>query len=170
MFDSIRFSGISCKRVSAEIPKSIMGFALLITASIISSVHMKIAECQSIGERLYQNEILYTNQWLHASVSDAWLIVQSDGNLVGYCYHIISSASAFFATGTHGQGSAGHFLALQSDGNLVLYGGDGVVLWSTNTFSSAGDLYLEMQNDRNIVLYANNGSTVLWTSDTNVPS
>ena len=51
-------------------------------------------------------------------------------------------------------------LALQSDGNLVLYW-EGQPLWNTGTRNDAPD-HLVMQNDGNLVLYQ--GLDVLWSS------
>ncbi len=55
-------------------------------------------------------------------------------------------------------------LAMQTDGNLVLYG-LGRALWSTNTYGSDGYAAI-MQTDGNFVLYGKH-SDPLWASDTN---
>ncbi|MGD9904734.1 MAG: hypothetical protein AB7U83_14820 [Vicinamibacterales bacterium] len=55
-------------------------------------------------------------------------------------------------------------LRYQSDGNLVLYGGGGQVLWDTATWGhSAGRA--EMQHDGNFVVY-DAADTPVWASDT----
>ena len=55
-------------------------------------------------------------------------------------------------------------LRYQSDGNLVLYGAGGSVLWDTGTWGiSAGRA--EMQTDGNFVVYDAHGTPV-WASDT----
>ncbi len=52
--------------------------------------------------------------------------------------------------------------AYQTDGNLVLYGPNGV-MWASNTGGRA-TTYLVMQTDGNLVLY--NGGTPVWASNT----
>jgi len=54
-------------------------------------------------------------------------------------------------------------LALQSDGNLVLYW-EGQPLWNTGTRGDAPD-HLVMQNDGNLVLY-NSAGTAIWSTGT----
>lgn len=55
-------------------------------------------------------------------------------------------------------------LVLQSDGNLVLYNGNGNVLWSTGTGGNSGDS-LVVQNDGNVVLYSWSGKA-MWSTGT----
>jgi len=55
-------------------------------------------------------------------------------------------------------------LRYQSDGNLVLYGANGDVLWDTATWGS-GAGRAEMQTDGNFVVYDAQGTPV-WASDT----
>jgi hypothetical protein len=58
-------------------------------------------------------------------------------------------------------------LAMQGDGNLVLYGPDGTPLWDTGTFGQdcgTNQCYVTFQSDGNLVVY--NGSTPLWSSGT----
>ncbi len=55
-------------------------------------------------------------------------------------------------------------LRYQSDGNLVLYGANGGVLWDTATWGS-GAGRAEMQTDGNFVIYDASGTPV-WASDT----
>jgi hypothetical protein len=40
----------------------------------------------------------------------------------------------------------------QTDGNFVVYRGDGVALWHTVTYGTAANLFV-VQNDSNIVIY-----------------
>ncbi|MBN2494587.1 MAG: N-acetylmuramoyl-L-alanine amidase, partial [Deltaproteobacteria bacterium] len=118
----------------------------------------------------------------------AWLAVQTDGNLV--IYPGPSMSNAVWSSGTvqppvppgptacgriaAGQGlSADHRsvlscdgrfeLALQGDGNLVLYRG-GAALWATGTWGQNG-YRLEMQGDGNLVLYTRSG-TPIWNAGT----
>ena len=54
------------------------------------------------------------------------------------------------------------YLAMQGDGNLVIYGPPGA-LWSSNTAGTGANVAV-MQGDGNFVVYA--GSTPLWASNT----
>ena len=112
----------------------------------------------------------------------ATLAVQNDGNIV--VYH---AGTALWSSGTGGvlpaptacgaiaaghglaagesvQSCDGRFeLALQSDGNLVLYA-SGMALWNTGTDCEYGRS-LAMQTDGNLVLYSNTGAPI-WDSHT----
>jgi len=112
-------------------------------------------------DTLFQSERLYAGDSLRSSNMDYELVMQSDGNFVGYDRR---RSSVFWATNTQGRG--GQFVALQEDGNCVLRAGSGAALWSTDTHQTGG-FRLVMQNDRNIVLYAQSGSAV-WSSGTRV--
>lgn len=57
----------------------------------------------------------------------------------------------------------GLYLAMQADGNLVLYRPDNTVLFATNTGGNPG-AYLVLQTDGNVVVLL--GSTPLWASGT----
>jgi hypothetical protein len=53
---------------------------------------------------------------------------------------------------------------MQDDGNLVIYAPDGQPIWDTGTHGH-GPSRLEMQDDRNAVVYSAQGAT--WASNTN---
>jgi pimeloyl-ACP methyl ester carboxylesterase len=55
-------------------------------------------------------------------------------------------------------------LRYQGDGNLVLYGAGGAVLWASDT-DGIGANYVEMQGDGNFVMYGPSGAPV-WATDT----
>jgi hypothetical protein len=57
-----------------------------------------------------------------------------------------------------------HTLVMQFDGNVVLYNGSNVPIWSTNTGGYAYPTVLIMQSDGNMVLYGSTGP--LWASNT----
>ena len=59
------------------------------------------------------------------------------------------------------------YLAMQTDGNLVLYpqGQAASALWAAGTEANPG-AYVEMQNDCNLVVYSSSGAA-LWESGTN---
>jgi hypothetical protein len=53
----------------------------------------------------------------------------------------------------------GNYLAMQADGNLVVYNGSKVAQWNAGTGGNPG-AYLEVQDDHNVVIYQ--GGTALW--------
>jgi surface antigen len=55
-------------------------------------------------------------------------------------------------------------LAMQNDGNLVIYG-NGCVLWSSGTAGTGSNDDLSMQGDGNLVIYTSAGKAV-WSSGT----
>ena len=58
-----------------------------------------------------------------------------------------------------------HTLAMQADGNLVLYHNGKGAVWASNTYKSDGEVAI-MQTDGNFVLYGHH-SNPLWASGTN---
>lgn len=120
-----------------------------------------------------------------ANQPGAWLVMQTDGNLVLYS----SSNVALWASGT--DGNPGARLALQPDGNLVIYNTENTALWASytihnpdhfsyinNEWRTPGFLYpfqsldtangtrsLLLQPDGNLVLYDANRKP-LWASNT----
>lgn len=55
-------------------------------------------------------------------------------------------------------------LAMQSDGNLVLYSPGHIAIWASNTAGHPGSV-LQMQNDGNLVVYAP-GHMAIWGTGT----
>ncbi|HVY46673.1 MAG TPA: phage tail tip lysozyme, partial [Minicystis sp.] len=64
-------------------------------------------------------------------------------------------------------GRGGYVAVMQGDGNFVVYGKHSDALWDSHTNGSAG-ARLVMQDDGNLVVYASNGAA-LWASGTNLP-
>ena len=56
-------------------------------------------------------------------------------------------------------------MSFQTDGNFVVYNGDGAPVWSSGTFAASGDYYLLAQDDGNLVIYQN-GSEGVWATNT----
>jgi hypothetical protein len=63
--------------------------------------------------------------------SPDFVVFQEDGNLVVYHFNVFGSEVPAWASGTNGKGAT--TLALQHDGNLVIYTAQGKVLWASNT-------------------------------------
>ena len=62
-------------------------------------------------------------------------------------------------------GTRGHILAMQDDGNLVIYDEAGNGIWSTGTSGNAGG-FLAAQDDGNLVIYSPDQRKALWHTGT----
>jgi len=83
--------------------------------------------------------------------------MQTDGNLVVY-----GNGCVIWASNTAGTGSA-NFLAMQGDGNLVIYTSGGKPVWASNSAGTGSANFLAMQGDGNLVVYTSGGKPV-WAS------
>jgi hypothetical protein len=67
------------------------------------------------------------------------------------------------------QASAGDYVTLQTDGNLVVYTSANMAVWASSTEEQCGgsgyNCVLDVQNDGNVVIYRTNGSAV-WATGT----
>jgi hypothetical protein len=90
------------------------------------------------------------------------LLMQSDGNLVGYD-RAYTPMQPFWSSATNN--SAGFLTKIGSDADVKLSTSGNTLLWRTNTSSTNEPFRLIMQNDRNIVLY-DASYTALWHSVT----
>lgn len=100
---------------------------------------------------------LYPGQSIDTADRRYRLLLQGDGNLVLY-----SPNRATWATGTDGKQAS--FLAMQLDGNLVLYDKSGRPLWYSRT-NGFNHLRLVAQQDGNVVLY-NRLNQPFWHTQT----
>ena len=102
---------------------------------------------------LIAGERLNPDQFVRSPNGAYTLTYQMDGNLVLY-----GPDGALWSSSTHG--SSPGFVAMQGDGNLVVYRGDGVPIWATDTPDIPG-AELRVQDDGYIVLY-DAGGNVVW--------
>lgn len=98
------------------------------------------------------------------------LVYQGDGNLVEYCKAGPTSSpihqTVLWASGTSGSGGGSSSrLAMQSDGNLVVYNASDHASWASGTNNHPTD-YAVLQTDDNFVIYNGNGAA-LWSARTN---
>jgi len=108
------------------------------------------------------NQVLTANQYLTSPNGLVMLNMQDDGNLVLY-FRYGSQWVAQWAT--HTEGNAGAYAEMQaSDGNFVVYGPQGNVLWASDT-AGVANCVLIVQNDGNLVIYGPQGQ-VRWATYT----
>ncbi len=105
------------------------------------------------GNVLYAGSEIGSNRYLASPDGRFALFFQADRNLVLY------GRSALWWTGTGGSNATR--LAMQTDGNLVLYNG-ATPIWQSGTLNS-GASRLEVQSDGNLVLYTTANVPVWWT-------
>ncbi len=117
---------------------------------------------------LTSNSNLAQTQYLPSLNGLYNLVIQADGNLVSYRTRDFVPANAVWASGTNGKGLAPFRLAMQSDGNLVIYDSTNKATWATNTNGvGTAPFCLIMQDDRNLVVYDSTG-TPTWSTHTNI--
>jgi hypothetical protein len=77
----------------------------------------------------------------------------------------ITSTATLNANGQISSQDGGTTLAMQGDGNLVLYSAAGSPLWSSGT-AGMGSSHLVMQDDGNLVVYRDSDNGVTWNAGT----
>ncbi|SFF10135.1 intein C-terminal splicing region/intein N-terminal splicing region/RHS repeat-associated core domain-containing protein [Actinacidiphila alni] len=91
------------------------------------------------------------------------LTMQSDGNLV---VAAIATGATLWSSGT--SGNAGAAATVHTDGNLVITGTTGTVLWTSNAaVAGSTGAYLVVGDDAGVKLFNSSGATTLWTANTN---
>jgi bacillolysin len=108
------------------------------------------------ADALATYEFMVPQQDLVSGDSRMRLAFQSDGNLA-----VWFGSTLLWHAGTYG-GQAS-VLTMQSDGNLVLYGGAYVPVWTSGTGGHPG-ARLVMQSDGNLVIF--DGATPIWSTGT----
>lgn len=126
-------------------------------------------QVQVSGGNIPVGTTLTQGQWVISTANTYLLIMQTDGNLV--LYQVIGTPPesggtftgfALWSTGTDANG--GETFSVQTDGNLVVYNGDGSSVWSSGTTGLAA-ANLAVQNDGNLVLYSAQRAA-LWATGT----
>jgi lysophospholipase L1-like esterase len=114
---------------------------------------------------LFSGNSLVSNDWIASPNKAYTLVMQGDSNLVEYN----SAGTAVWASNT-GSKPDGGWLAMQTDGNLVIYKQGSTCYCGTDAYWASGTnghsgAYLTIQNDGSVVIYDANG-VALWTAST----
>jgi hypothetical protein len=89
------------------------------------------------------------------------LTYQGDGNLV---LQNVQTLEPLWWSNT--SGTSPGVVAMQGDGNLVVYDASERWVWASNTAGAPG-AFLVVQGDGNLVIYSDYENSALWASDTN---
>ena len=123
-----------------------------------------------VGHDLFSEGYLNPETMIASQNGAYYAKLQEDGNFCIYVGTHHMPKNAIWNTRTYGKGSAPYSLAMQSDGNLVLYDSNQEALWNTHTNDKGtGPYRVVMQNNGDLVLFDSEG-TQLWHSDTVVGS
>lgn len=121
------------------------GFIYFSNVSLPSARLITASKVVHKGTHLQAGQTLRRNQYLASSDRRYTLVLQSDSNLVLYG----TGGRMLWHARTHGSGA--DRVAMQGDGNLVMYRGSQAV-WHTRTWQR-GRARAVVQNDGNLVLY-----------------
>lgn len=137
--------------------------ALLVIATTLSAGACALTdeEAEELEEIDYQCGVLASgqslapNQSLSSCSGNAVFWHQGDGNLVVY-----DEVGWRWHSNTVGRSTS--ILAMQTDGNVVLYNTRGKAIWATWTQGNPG-AWLAMQDDCNLVVYSADGEALAAT-------
>jgi uncharacterized protein YkwD len=141
-------------------PRRAVCAMLALTAMLTALIAGEVDTASASGgsDRLISGSMLGAGGWISGAQYTTYM--QGDGNLVEY-----GNGRALWASNT--SGNPGAFLAMQNDGNLVVYSRTSAPLWSSHTYGH-GPSTLIMQGDGNLVVYSTSGAT--WADYANPPS
>jgi hypothetical protein len=134
---------------------------IAVVLSLSLAVPMVLAQsagAASGSDRLNSGETLSNNGYIKSPSGKFMLVMQPDGNLVQYVDGLVNWA-------TNTSGHPGNWLAMQTDGNLVMYNTSGTAVWWTGT-GGQGPSTLYQQDDGNFVVYRNSNGGFTWGSNT----
>eukprot|EP00958_Prasinococcus_capsulatus_P003754 scaffold344_cov215-Prasinococcus_capsulatus_cf.AAC.2 len=121
---------------------------------------------QSIGDSLSSPTTIEEGKCLRSPNGKYELVMQGDGNLVGY--DLSNNHSVFWQSVTHGMGVPPYTLSMQADGDLVIhshtYGTDERKIWRTSTQRAPGRYRLHLNNNKQIFVEDTSTGNRLWTA------
>lgn len=140
--------------------RALLACAIVVAALGLGAVS-PMAGAGAGGSVLSANETLRNEQAIYSGNGYSF-VMQGDGNAVIY-KAMGGGRQPIWATNTPGR--PGSHLAMQSDGNLVLYGPNGP-FWASGV--KGPNSYLVMQTDGNLVMYQSipGGRRAVWASNT----
>jgi|SRR5579862_73926 len=149
--------------VSRTVKATVVGVACM---GALVSARAGVNAAQAPGV-MTPGQVMFVDDTLSSADGRFQLAYQEDGNLVLSDMADPNNPQALWSSGT-GDNNPG-LVTLQTDGNFVIYNGDGQAEWATYTEGSTGDT-LVVQSDGNLVLYTNHHTSVLWNTGTDIVS
>lgn len=122
----------------------------------VSSPYGGSAGC--IGPSLASGQNLASGACLGSPSGRFIAVMQTAGNFVVYDRSYSPWLAVWYNSTT---GTSGSYLAMQGDGNLVIYTSANVATWASNTTTGTANYVLKMQDDGNLVIYKD-----LWETST----
>lgn len=114
------------------------------------------------------NTLLSKGQQLTSPDGKYFAIMQNDGNFVVYYKTPVKNIVIWAA---YTQGNPGAYLALQQDGNLVIYNSSSRWIWQSKTSNRPfSDYILSLGNDGILRLRRKKDGRQLWSSPNNYPN
>jgi surface antigen len=130
---------------SGETGMTISGFVAPVGADVVPVIG---------GTSLFNGQTMTAGERITSPNGQYSLNMQSDGNLVEYV-----AGRALWATGT--EGNVGDHVAMQTDGNLVVYSLKNTALWSSGTGGHSGAFDLTLLDTAGLVINGRGGP--LWS-------
>jgi YD repeat-containing protein len=149
-------SGVGSATISFEVAENSSSTRFVTFSAGGQSVTLRQGNARPVTNVMYPGEELYAGQLLRSANEEYTLVYQGDGNLV-----ITGPSGVIWHSHTHG--TVPGFLAMQGDGNLVLYHAYGGVAFHTSTNGNDG-AFVVLQDDGNLVVYQAGGGQYLWAS------
>jgi hypothetical protein len=131
--------------MSGETGMTISGFVAPVGADVVPVIG---------GTSLFNGQSLTAGERMTSPNGQYSLNMQSDGNLVEYV-----AGRALWATGT--EGNVGDHVAMQTDGNLVVYSLTNTALWSSRSGGHSGAFDLTLLDNAGLVVSGRGGA--LWS-------
>jgi hypothetical protein len=139
--------------------------------SIVYVYHFLIlAPPSTICSSSTSTSILYSNQFIYSpthQIYAAGMLSNQFGIYNAYGYGSVTSTAIW--TIAQSSTPSGALFAAQNDRNLVVYGSNGAVLWTANTYISglAAAFCLQMLDNGNLI-WTNSTNSIIWQSNSAV--
>lgn len=146
---------------------TVFGMQMAEPASKINCIGSNPKNYNLIGNILKKNKSLSTCDGLISSTGNSISVLQADGNWVLYN---TNNDTPIWQTGTKNT-KVPSKMYYQDDSNLVLFGPDNEVMWTSETIGKPSDSLI-LQDDSNLVLYSANNTVnpglmnAIWATNT----
>ncbi len=138
----------------------LFGTSLFVTLMNVASAHSAVYADRMFA---FANQTLHVGDQLYSADAKYRMEMQWDCNLVIYVAKTVGQERPIWDTKTQNMGSNCR-ASMQTDGNLVVYDGNGNAVFNTGTQGNLNAV-LVMQTDGNLVIYRNYRlQNAIWNS------